>query len=171
MSLFDLFIIFVLAVSGIFAWVRGLSREVVTLLAIGLGVLADMWFGAPFSSLFGDGTVGPIIGYTVLFLLVFVIASIGLELLLGRFIGKEPHRADRIAGAVYGLIRGWLLLGLVYLALNIYFDETNPPDWLANSALKGPIASAAALFEQWGLEPLTEETEAPADESSETSPV
>lgn len=171
MTLFDLFIVVVLVVSGLFAWVRGLTREIVTLIAIIIAVFADLWFGAAFSTLFGDGTVAPIIGYSVLFLLVFVVASVLIELLIGRFLGKDPKRWDQIAGAVFGLFRGWLLLGLVYLALNIYFGETNPPDWLANSALKQPIAAAADLFESLGLEPVENDGAVENGESSQTDPV
>ncbi|MEM9232823.1 MAG: CvpA family protein [Pseudomonadota bacterium] len=171
MTLFDLFILSILALSGVFAWVRGLTRELVTLVAIGFGVGACFLFGQGFSGLFGDGTFSQIIGYAVLFLIVFVLASVALELLLGRFLGKEPKRWDRISGAVYGVIRGWLLLGLVYLALNIYFGETNRPDWLTNSLLKGPIAGAAGFFESLGLQPLGSEPDASDSESSQIDPV
>lgn len=170
-TLFDLFILSIIALSGVFAWVRGLLRELVTLVAIGIGALACILFGPSFSALFGEGTFSQIIGYAVLFLIVFVIGSIGLELLLGRFLGKEPARWDKIAGAIFGVIRGWLLLGLVYLALNIYFDEDNPPDWLKNSLLKGPVAAAASFFEGLGLEPLGTETDEESGESPQTEPV
>lgn len=171
MTLFDLFILSIVALSGVFAWVRGMTRELVTLAAIGFGVGACFLFGQGFSGLFGEGTFSQIIGYAVLFLIVFVVASVSLELLLGRYIGKEPKRWDRISGAVYGVIRGWLLLGLVYLALNIYFGETKRPEWLTNSLLKGPVAAAAGFFESLGLEPLGPESDASDGESSQTEPV
>lgn len=171
MTLFDLFIIVIVALSALFAWVRGLTREVVTLIAIGAGILADLWFGGSFSALFGSGTIGPIIGYAVLFILVFLGVSITLELLLGRFLGRDPRLWDRLSGLVFGVVRGWLLLGLVYLALNIYFDQENPPEWIANSALKGPIVAAADLFEDLGLTSVATEDSATEDESTQTDPV
>lgn len=171
MTLFDLFIIVIIALSGLFAWVRGLTREFVTLVAIGLGAGACLLFGQGFSSLFGDGTLMLIAGYAVLFLVIFLLSSIALELLLGKFLGRDPAQWDQIAGAVYGVIRGWLLLGLAYLALNIYFDETDPPEWLEQSGLKGLIAVSAGLFEQFGLEPGATDPDTENTESGQTEPV
>lgn len=171
MTLFDIFILSIVGLSAVFAWVRGISRETITLVAIALGVVADMMFGETISGLLGDGTFSLVGGYVLLFLVVFLVAHIALELALGRFVGPDPKLWDRIAGAGYGVVRGWLLLGLVYLALNIYFDEENLPDWLENSALKGPIAVAGGLFEQLGLKPLGPEPDAGDGESSQTEPV
>ncbi|WP_370338126.1 CvpA family protein [Parvularcula marina] len=171
MTLFDLFILAILGLSGVFAWIRGFTRELVTLVAIGFGVMACMFFGQSFSTLFGEGTFSQIAGYATLFLIVFIIAHIVLEIVLGRYLGKEPVRLDRIGGVIYGIIRGWLLLGLVYLALNIYFDEDNPPAWLENSLLKGPVVIAAEFFEGMGLQPLGTETEPEDGESPQNEPV
>jgi membrane protein required for colicin V production len=149
---FDLFILSVIALSGLFAWVRGFSRELVTLVAIGGGLLGVYLFGAPFSRLFGEGIVGPLVGLAVLFLIGFLLFSVALELLTARFLGRTPKRWDKIAGAVFGVIRGWFLMGLVYLALTYYFDEGNMPEAIDNALLKGVVTTAAGLLEGLGLE-------------------
>ena len=155
MTSFDFFILAMIGLSVLFAWIRGLSREVITLLAIGIGLLAIKFFGAGFSSLFGSGTVGPLIGLGVLFLLAFVVGSVALEILTARFMGGKPGFRDKIAGAAFGLLRGWLIVGLAYLALTYYFDEDDMPPAIENAALKGLTTSGASLLEQLGLEKET----------------
>lgn len=161
MTSFDLFIISILALSVAIAWIRGLSRELVTLVAIAIGALAIFLLGGPFSSMFGSGTFGPIIGVTVLFLIAFAIASVVLEIFVSHTWGKEPRRVDQISGAVFGLIRGWFLVGLAYLALTYYFEEGEMPEPIENAALKGIVTSASGILEHMGLEKETSGDESP----------
>ncbi len=152
MTSFDLFIVSLIGVSAMFAWLRGFSREIVTLLAIGVGALAVLFFGTAFSTLFGTGVLGPLIGLTLLFLIGFVLASVILEMVVSKFFGGSPHLYDKIGGAVFGVVRGWFLVGLSYLALTYYFEEANLPPAIEGALLKPVTTSAAGLLEKLGLE-------------------
>ncbi|WOI52863.1 CvpA family protein [Parvularcula sp. LCG005] len=153
MTSFDLFIIVTMGLSVLFAWVRGLSRETVTLLAIGAGIFTVQLFGTGFSSLFGTGVAGPLIALALLFLLGFAVASIGLELVVARIWGRDPSRPDRIAGAVFGLVRGWFLMGLALFAvIQFHAGEKDLPPPFGNALLIGLIKPATNLLERWGLE-------------------
>lgn len=150
--MFDLFVLSIIGLSAMFAWIRGLSREVVTLLAIGAGVGAIALFGPTVSALFGSGIIGPLLGLAAVFLIGFVFASLALEAAVTRVLGAKPVRADKIAGAVFGAVRGWFLLGLVYLALTYYFDETRLPPSIDRAVLRAPVAAAADMLGKLGLE-------------------
>lgn len=169
MTWFDFFIVSVLGLSVLFAWMRGFTREVGTLLAIGAGVLALHLFGAQVGGLFGDGLIGPIVSRAVLFLVGFILGSIVVEIGISAVLGRDPGQRDRLAGIVFGLVRGWLLLGLIFILGTYYFDENDMPPPMENARLKGVATSAASVLERFGLEkeaigdlPAREDETAPA---------
>lgn len=159
MTFGDGFILSVIALSVLFAWLRGISRELATLLAIGVGVLAIFLFGDTFSGLFGTGAMKAIAALALLFLIAFAAASIGFEVLASTFLGREPGTIDKIAGAVFGILRGWLIVGLAYLALTYYFPENDMPEPIENAKLAGIAKSAASVLESIGLEREYDEAE------------
>ncbi|MEM9988077.1 MAG: CvpA family protein [Pseudomonadota bacterium] len=152
MTSFDFFILSIIGLSVMFAWIRGLSREIVTLIAIGIGILAVSLFSGAVSGIFGANMIGPLIAVSLLFLITFIIASIALEIAVTKVWGRKPHRYDMIGGAVLGLVRGWLIVGLVFI---FAYDEptgaaTNSP--MHRAALKGVASSAAGFLEQLGVD-------------------
>ena len=166
MTVFDIFILSILGLSVMFAWIRGLSREIVTLIAIGVGILAVSLLSGSVSGIFGTGIFGPLIAVSLLFLLTFILVSVVLEVAVSKIWGRTPNRGDMIGGAVLGLVRGWLIVGLVFIFLN---DETAGGDMdpvIANSALKGVAASAASLLEQMGID----KTPPPAESGDSITP-
>ncbi|MGV6819887.1 MAG: CvpA family protein [Parvularcula sp.] len=164
MTFADGFIISMIALSVLFSWIRGLSRELLTLLAIGAGAGAVFFFGTGVADMFGGGATTAILAMVLLFVLVFVIASVAFEFLLSNLLGRDPLLPDKLAGAVFGLLRGWLIVGLAYLATTYYAPEGKMPPAIENARLKGVAKSAASVLESFGLE-----KEYAGDESSENS--
>ncbi len=152
MTIFDLFILAITALSVLFGWLRGSMREAVTLLALGGGIAAIALLGPPLSGTLGDGVAGPVIVLTTLFVLAFLLVTTSLEFALRRVIGPRPPRLDRLAGGAFGLLRGWLLCGLTFLALTWYHDVNDLPAPVEEAALKGFVAGAAQTLEQIGIE-------------------
>ena len=152
MTLFDLAIILVIGLSTLFAYLRGLLREFITLIALGVGTLCTLYFGDTLARLFGEGTLALLLGYGLSGLIGFIAATIGLEIFIARLSGTTPHKWDQVGGAIFGILRGWVLMGLVYFSVINYIPEDNPPRWVANSALRGIAASAAGVLESLGLD-------------------
>lgn len=158
LTIFDLIILAVIAVSAGLGFVRGLSREAITLFSLGAAVFLSIWGAPKVAPLIGGTFASAIAAYAALFALGFIIITVTLELVAGRFLGRDPVGPDRIAGAVFGVLRGWLLMGLVYLASTYYFDEDNPPRAIDGALLKGVVSAAASLLESFGIERDVAET-------------
>lgn len=122
--LLDLLALSILVVFAAFgAWRGGLATGagvVTLLLAYAAGVIGAQQFGAPVGARLGAAAIlGPVAAGTGCFLLVFVVCAVLARIALrwdrGR-LGDEPRTAcDRMAGAVFGMVRG----GLVVLLLSI----------------------------------------------------
>lgn len=163
MTYADGFILSMIGLSVLFAWLRGFSREVITLIAIGIGAAAVHFFGESVSGILGDGAIQTMLSLVILFGIALIVSWVGLEIVCASFLGKSPSKADKIAGAIFGLLRGWLIVGLAYLAMTYYSPEDNMPPAIENAWLKGVATSGAAFLEALGLE-----KENMGDESSES---
>ena len=137
---FDWIVVFLLAVSGLIGCLRGAAREVMTVLAFVLGIVA---------AILSLRFVGPIVGGVVHPLWAArVIAAIGVFLvvyLLARIAGARlTHTVrhidsvsllDRAVGLGFGLVRGLVLLGVFQLGLLTVMPPNHPPGWIANAKL------------------------------------
>lgn len=155
MTSFDLYVVLIGALSVLFGWARGLSREVVTLLALagGFGMVAGL--ATPLSFVLGEGLTGPIAAILLLFLIGFVVVQAALELGLRKALGPGPRRPDRLAGIVFGGARAWLLWGLGWLAVTIYFDGEALPPALADALTRAPAAAAAEVLTALGVDEVS----------------
>lgn len=145
MSQFDLIIVVIMAVSAGVGWFRGGLREVVTLAAIlggflAIAVLGEMLTGAV------DGILAKLAALGLLFLLGDSIVSITGTLLVRRYAGKEPRRNDKIAGSLFGLVRGWLLGAFVLFTILVYHDGARLPRMIEKSFLAPALKATAHSF-------------------------
>ncbi|MCL2469408.1 MAG: CvpA family protein [Alphaproteobacteria bacterium] len=152
---FDLLFLAILLVSGIFALRRGLVREV---LALGSWILAALFAFALFS------TVRPLLDeYIKNKMLADAATGVGLFCVaiiilvpLGDFVSslvRSPKLSaiDRSLGFVFGLIRGFIIMSLVYLSLTFVFPEepegkVHQPPWLEKSKTKPVLAYGVDLL-------------------------
>jgi membrane protein required for colicin V production len=152
LTLFDLFILAVMALSVLFGALRGLLREAITLVALGAGLVMVSLFGTPLAQALGAGLGAIAALLLVLFAAGFIAAHIILEIAARKLTGPSPRDPDRIAGGLFGFLRGWLLCGLAYLMLTYYYDAARLPEPVSGAALKGFAAGAAALLDRLGVE-------------------
>ena len=147
MTVFDLIALLILAASAALGWVRGGAREVVTVVAFILAVIV---------AIVGLRLSGPIarhaihIGFlanAVAILVVFAIAYAALRFLGRRLTRRIPgadagSRTDRILGAGFGLVRGVVALGVLYLLFTVATPPERMPNWVRHAALF-PVSQAA----------------------------
>jgi membrane protein required for colicin V production len=145
-------IIGLLALKG--AW-RGFFREAFGLLALACGVGASIFFGQDLAREFSGrwglqaGAARPA-AHAALFVGPYLLLQgIGYALYrLGRsvFLGG----ADRLAGAVFGILTATLLSGA---ALSLVSRSGWAASWLTHSRLAGPLAEAFRLTAGWVQRP------------------
>jgi membrane protein required for colicin V production len=147
MTVYDLIALLILAASAALGWVRGGAREVVTVVAFILAVVA---------AVLGLRITGPIarhaihVGFlanAVAILVVFAIAYAILRLLGRRLISRIPGadaggRADKLLGVGFGVVRGIVALGVLYMLFTVATPPERTPNWVKHAALY-PLSKAA----------------------------
>src|SRR5205823_2326284 len=140
MTLFDAVVIFVIALSTLLAFVRGVVRELIALIAWVVGIVAALAF-TPVVGAWIPEFGHPVLRYLIAFAVILICA-----LLAGSLIAHPLASAiraaglgfvDRFLGSIFGLARGLLLV----LAFVLVAGLTPLPraDWWQNAALAPPL--------------------------------
>ena len=152
MTLFDLLILVVMALSILFGAMRGFLREMVTLAALFAGLVTLGVLGRPVGALVGDGLVAVTVVLIALFAVGFLAVHVALELIARQLIGPQPHRIDRWGGAAFGALRGWFLVGLVYLVTTYYYVAGGLPPVVQDAWLRGFAGVSARALDGLGID-------------------
>jgi membrane protein required for colicin V production len=139
---FDLLALAILLVSSLIGWCRGGLREAVTLLAILGGFVFLNLFGAGAASYVG-GVPAKIAAFVLMFILGDLVVSLFGGYLIRRFTGRRIMRNDRIAGLLFGLVRGWVLAAALVFTVITYYDGAALPGWITGSFLAPALEATA----------------------------
>lgn len=150
--LVDIGVIIVLLISAGVSFFRGLIREVLTIVgALGGGFaaltfgpsvipLTSKWFGIEEGKDAGKlfdvipmELAAQIAAYAGIFIIVFIILQLASYLIssAAQAIGLGP--VDRTLGIFFGLARGLLLLGVLYLPFHLILPEDSKKEWFEHS--------------------------------------
>ncbi|MGH8801703.1 MAG: CvpA family protein [Casimicrobiaceae bacterium] len=143
MTAFDWIVIAIVGLSTLFAFHRGVVREVIALIAWVVGLAAALTLSPVLAAALPDLPAHPAIRTLIAFALILV-----GTLLVGALIAWPISRAiralglgfvDRFLGGVFGLLRGIV----VVLALALLAGLTPLPQsaWWQNAALAAPIVA------------------------------
>jgi membrane protein required for colicin V production len=150
---FDIAMLLVIGIAAVLGAMRGLVAEVTSLAAWVAGVLAVRLFLTPAQQLAGAVTGSPaaamLLAYAGLFLLAF-----GTVRLLGSQLSRGVKASaigplDRLLGFGFGLTKGLLAGGLVFLAVSFGSNLLTPgrlPQWLAQSRTTPLLALMAGVM-------------------------
>lgn len=150
LNLFDAAVMFAVLLSALLALLRGFTREVLAILAwIGAAIVTFKAFPllqpsvrAHMSPLWlADLALG--VG---LFLVVLVLLSVISHRLADRVRGSRVGPLDRSLGFLFGLVRGVVLVVLVYAAIDRLVPASERPVWLREARLNMPLRSGAAYL-------------------------
>lgn len=153
--LWDILVISVLILSAIIAFFRGFVREVLTIAGVVGGVAGAVYFGndakPAFRSLFGVNDqaedaekaklfdlipyelVADGLAYGTIFLVIVIILSVISHYLAAATKKSGLGLLDRTLGVLFGVVRGILLLGLVYLPVHIFVEVDTKKQWFEQS--------------------------------------
>ena len=136
MSLLDWVLIAILVYSIITSWFKGFTREVLGLLTLVAGILLAAWFYRSAAALFKDvvrtENFALFLGFSVIFLATLVAGFVIIWLVTKFVKSAKLQWADRLLGAAFGFIRGWVIGAVVLLALTSFDVQT---ERLKNSEL------------------------------------
>lgn len=123
-TLLDWLVAAIVCYSVVLSAVRGFVREVLGLATVVAGLLIAAWFHEPLAAAIGGilrtENQALFASFVLLFLLT-MIAGFALIYLIRRFV-KFAHIQwfDRLLGAAFGLIRGWLIAAVIFLTLTSF---------------------------------------------------
>ena len=136
MSLLDWVLIAILVYSIITSWFKGFTREVLGIITVVVGILLASWFYRSIAGLFKDvvrtENFALFLGFSVIFLATLVVGFV-IVWLVTKFVKfAKLQWADRMLGAAFGFIRGWVIGAVILLALTAFDVQT---ERLKNSEL------------------------------------
>lgn len=190
----DSVVIIILLISAVVAFLRGFVREILTILGLAGAAMtalvagpklapgieewltsdlgedaadAKMWGAIPYDIAAG------FFAYAGLFVVTLVILS-----LISHWIAKSVHAiglgpVDRSLGVVFGIVRGIVLIGLLYMPFHILMEEKDKSDWFGNANTLTYVEYSTDLMasfmpESWSRKPDDEEND---DSEEELDPL
>lgn len=146
MTPFDIIAGLLLLVSGVTGWVRGASRELTSALSF-IFAAAIALFGLRISGPVFRGLMDPDWAATAAaILVVFVVFFLIFRLIGGRLTASLQDSSagtlDRGVGAVFGLIRATVVLGVFNLLLHLATPPDRMPHWVQASIFY-PLSEAS----------------------------
>ncbi|MBL0947429.1 CvpA family protein [Brevundimonas sp.] len=152
MTAWDVFAVLVLLASAAAGWIRGGTRELLTLLSFVLAAFIAL-IALPFSAPVGKALVDPDWAGTLLAALAsFLIVYFGVRIFgstLSRRAQAHPHLGgiDRVFGIVVGVTRALVLLGAIHLVIVAAMPGERTPRWLGEAGLYSVSAGAARMIQ------------------------
>ena len=136
MTVLDWFLIAILVYSIVISWFKGFVREVFGLITVIAGVLLAAWFyrsfAGPLKDIVRTENLALFFGFSVIFLVTLLAGFVTIWLITRFMKFAKLQWADRLLGAAFGFIRGWVIGAVILLALTAFEVQT---ERLKNSEL------------------------------------
>lgn len=184
----DIIVAAVLLISAAIAFMRGLIREVLTIVGLAGGLAAAYAFGPKVvkpvqdwlgvepgvepEKLFGVipfDMLGMVLAYGGVFIVVVVALSVATHFLAegARAMGLGP--VDRTLGVIFGLLRGALVLGILYLPFYLLMDKEQKDSFFEGSKTRFYLDHVAGWMAEFLPEDAKQDMEDATRKAEETS--
>ena len=151
MNAFDWTLIALVGMSMLFAFTRGVIRELIALVAWVLGFIIAVALTPLLGGMLPEIGNNPVLRYLLAFVVVFI-GCLVLGALIAWPLASVIRKAglgfvDRFLGAIFGATRGLVLM----MAFVLVAGLTTLPRliWWQNAALAPPLAAAALSLKPW----------------------
>ena len=130
MNLLDAILIVVIAFSSVYGLFKGLVKEVISLLAVIIGLIGASRFYEGASPILEDLGLGEQVAKILSFFILFIVIFISL-ILIGKLLHKLIHAIllgwlNRLGGIGFGFIRGIIISGIIIMILTIILSGKAP---------------------------------------------
>lgn len=135
----DLAVVVIIVLSVIFAIGRGFVEETFSILAWAVAAFATLFFAPRVAPLLRDHFAHDWESAAAAYLGVFLVVLIPLQFMIHRFAEtvrrSEIGPIDRSLGAVFGLLRGFAIIGIAYLLFTVFDPVRDQPRWVLDARL------------------------------------
>lgn len=146
----DLVLIGLLVLSGILAFARGFVKEVLSILGwLGAGILALEFYPqlSPYILPYIDHEqIADGIAFAVIFIVCLVLLSLASSTISRKVQNSDVGPLDRSLGFLFGLLRGAVVIALLYLLLVQFLPPREHPDWLRQARAMPVVEYSANLL-------------------------
>jgi len=162
LTAFDVGVLVIIGLSTILAFGRGFATVALSF-AAWAGALMATVFGFTIAKPYGRDLISPpeladlITLAALFFLTLFVLKQ--LAEFIGRTIKESPVGfLDRSLGALFGLLRGLVIVSVAYLGFSKLYGTDDQPDWVKNAQLRPLVAWSAEMVEGFAADVLGKDT-------------
>lgn len=188
----DILVLIVIALSAIIAFLRGFIREIFTIINV-VGALAAAYYGGSMLLPYMKDWLGidpsaekverlfdiipypiiaQILSYGAIFIVVMIILSVISHFLAETVKSIGLGAIDRTLGVIFGILRGVLLIGLLYLPLHLSVngtsEEESVQEWFDGSKTYFYIEQTADFIAGFVPEEAKKAIERNVEEGTET---
>ncbi|MFG1417077.1 CvpA family protein [Xanthobacter sp. V0B-10] len=158
-TLLDIIVISVMLISGVLAMVRGLLREVLSILSWAVAAGVTLFFYKPVlpyvKQYISQDTAALAATVGLLFLGTLLIASIITARISDLVLDSRIGALDRTLGFLFGLARGLLVMVVAFLFFNWLVPSKNQPAWVADAKTRPALQSTG----EWLMAQLPDDPE------------
>ncbi len=150
MNWLDVVVVLILAASVITSFRKGLSREVIGLASVVLGLLLGLWFygtaGAYLLRYLSSRRAANLAGFFIVFCGVALLGSL-VSFLVGKFLTVTGLSIfDHVLGAGFGVVRGILISVALIVGIMAFSQGEGPPASVVRSRTAPYVMDAARVF-------------------------
>ena len=136
-SWLDIILASIMLISGFLAMIRGLTREVLSILSWAVAALATLYFFPQYQAQVRVYIDPALLADAVLavgiFLVVLIVVSLITTKISDVVLDSRIGALDRTLGFVFGLGRGLILVVIAYLFFSWLVPEDTQPQWIKNA--------------------------------------
>ena len=162
LNAFDYAVLFVLAASGVLATFRGMTREIMGIAGWGIAMVAARLFqpliADRIEDAVGNESATAVIAFALPFVIVVILWFIFANIMSPGLKKITFGKMDRPLGFIFGVIRGFVLVALVYMGgLMVFEQEEEFPTVVTESLSIMPTRIVASTMAGFGPEDFSED--------------
>ncbi len=124
MTVLDYLVLIVVAASIIAGAAKGLVKAIISVASVFVGLIAAThlygFAAGLFRGLGSSARAANLLGFAAVFVIVLIAGAVAARWLRKGLKRARMGWADHLLGAVFGLLRGWLICSVLYLALTAF---------------------------------------------------
>jgi membrane protein required for colicin V production len=133
----DVILILIMLISAFLAMLRGLTREMLSIMSWALAALAALFFYQLYRdrvrALIEPQILADAVLIGVVFLIVLLVVSLITVRLSNRVLDSRVGAVDRTFGFVFGLVRGLILVVIAYELMAAIVPKESLPRWVTEA--------------------------------------
>ncbi len=158
LTAFDIGVLILIGLSTILAFGRGFTTVALSFVAWAAALFITV-YGFNYVQLYGQMYIQPdeladLITIVAMFLLTLFILKLMADFIGGLMKDGPLGFLDRSLGALFGMLRGIVIVSALFLAFTRLFPGTKEPVWMSNAQLRPLVAWGAEMLEGFSADAL-----------------